>query len=230
MVVISPGSTWLKEMLTVVRWDALSVEGADVEQLMKKHSEYQLQIDRQLSKSKSVKEEGRRLIQEGNTMSTEVRSEKWIQLVALSFQISELQSLFVLFVCFICFCTSPFSQYFSSAQVEECISELEELEVQVQKVWEETRILYEEELEISLLQRELEQAECWLSSYESSLLAEGLGVGVHHPAHFCDLSLEGVKNCEGTGLSGPPDVLISQLQHQRQDFLKSLFRHSITCN
>lgn len=61
------------------------------------------------------------------------------------------------------------------------ISELEELEVQVQKVWEETRILYEEELDISLLQRELEQAEGWLSAYESSLLAEGFGVGVNHP-------------------------------------------------
>lgn len=67
--------------------------------------------------------------------------------------------------------------------MEERISELEELEVQVQKVWEESRMLYEEELEISLLQRELEQAECWLSSYESSLLAEGLGVGVNRPRH-----------------------------------------------
>lgn len=74
-VVMSPGRTWLKEMLTLVRWEASSVEGADVEQLMKRHSEYQLQIDRQLSKSKGVKEEGRRLTQEGSAMSTEVRSE-----------------------------------------------------------------------------------------------------------------------------------------------------------
>lgn len=72
----------------------------------------------------------------------------------------------------------------SPAQVEERIYELEELEVQVQKICEESRLLYEEELEISLLQRELEQAECWLSSYESSLLAEGLGVGVNHPPRF----------------------------------------------
>lgn len=63
--------------------------------------------------------------------------------------------------------------------MEERRWELEELEVQVQKVWEETRILYEEELEISLLQRELQQAECWLSSYEGTLLAEGYGVGVN---------------------------------------------------
>lgn len=68
--------------------------------------------------------------------------------------------------------------------MEERIYELKELEIQVQKVWEETRLLYEEELEISLLQRELEQADCWLSSYESSLLAEGLGVGVNHPPRF----------------------------------------------
>lgn len=72
---MSPGRTWLKEMLTLVRWEASSVEGADVEQLMKRHSEYQLQIDRQLSKSKGVKDEGRRLTQEGSAMSTEVRSE-----------------------------------------------------------------------------------------------------------------------------------------------------------
>lgn len=72
----------------------------------------------------------------------------------------------------------------SSAQVEERSLELEELEIQVQKVWEETRILYEEGLEILLLQRELEQAESWLSSYESSLLAEVYGVGVNHPPRF----------------------------------------------
>lgn len=50
------------------------MEGADVEQLMRKHSEYQLQMDRQLGRSKGVKEEGRRLIQDGSTMSTEVSS------------------------------------------------------------------------------------------------------------------------------------------------------------
>lgn len=72
MVVMSPDRTWLKEMLTLVGWELSTVEGADVEQLMKKHSEYHLQMDRQLSKSKGVKEEGRRLIHEGNPMSTEV--------------------------------------------------------------------------------------------------------------------------------------------------------------
>lgn len=64
--------------------------------------------------------------------------------------------------------------------MEERIFELEELELQVQKVWEETRLLYEEELEITLLQRELEQAERWLSSYESTLLAEDYGVSLNH--------------------------------------------------
>lgn len=63
--------------------------------------------------------------------------------------------------------------------MEERIYELEELEVQVQKVWEETRLLYEEELEITLLQRELEQAERWLSSYESTLLVEDYGVSLN---------------------------------------------------
>lgn len=61
--------------------------------------------------------------------------------------------------------------------MEEWICELEQLEEHLEKVWEETRVLYEEELEISLLQRELEQAERWLSSYESSLMAQDYGVG-----------------------------------------------------
>lgn len=52
--------------------------------------------------------------------------------------------------------------------------------MQLETVWEETRLLYEEELETSLLQRELEQAERWLSSYESTLTAEEYGVGPHH--------------------------------------------------
>lgn len=62
--------------------------------------------------------------------------------------------------------------------MEERACELEELEMRVEKVWEETRFLYEEELEISLLQRDLEQAERWLSSYENTLTAEDYGVRV----------------------------------------------------
>lgn len=64
--------------------------------------------------------------------------------------------------------------------MEERVCELEELEVRVEKVWEETRFLYEEGQEISLLQRELEQAERWLNSYESTLTAEDYGVGPDH--------------------------------------------------
>lgn len=60
--------------------------------------------------------------------------------------------------------------------MEQRICELEELEMRVEKVWEETRLLYQEDLEIVLLQRELEQAERWLSSYESTLMAEEYGV------------------------------------------------------
>lgn len=60
--------------------------------------------------------------------------------------------------------------------MEQRICELKELEMRVEKVWEETRLLYQEDLEIVLLQRELEQAERWLSSYESTLMAEEYGV------------------------------------------------------
>lgn len=50
----------------------------------------------------------------------------------------------------------------------------------MEKVWEETKFLYVEQLELSLLQRELEQAERWLGSYESTLIAEDYGVCPHH--------------------------------------------------
>lgn len=49
------------------------MDGADPEQLMKKHQEYRLQMDRHLSKSQLVKEDGRSLIQNGNFMSQQVR-------------------------------------------------------------------------------------------------------------------------------------------------------------
>ncbi|XP_068195162.1 spectrin beta chain, non-erythrocytic 5 isoform X2 [Antennarius striatus] len=125
--------TWWREMLTLVQVESLGADGTDLEQLVKKHDEYRLQIDRQLGKSRAVKEEGGNLIEEGNFMSQEV---------------------------------------------EERLRELEELEERVEKVWEETRLLYEEELEILLLLRELEQAERWLSSYEATLMSEDYGDSV----------------------------------------------------
>lgn len=64
--------TWLKEMMSLVRGEPLIVGGADPEQLVKKHHEFRLQIDRQLSKSQRVHEEGRSLIRRGNFMSRQV--------------------------------------------------------------------------------------------------------------------------------------------------------------
>lgn len=69
---------WLREMLLLVRGEALSIDGVDLEQLIKKHAEYRLQIDRQLSKSRGVKEEGRRLLQGGIVMSREVKTKSGI--------------------------------------------------------------------------------------------------------------------------------------------------------
>lgn len=63
---------WLREMLSLVRGELPGGEG-DLEQLIKKHDEYRVQIDRQLSKFQAVKEEGRRLLEEGHFMSQEVR-------------------------------------------------------------------------------------------------------------------------------------------------------------
>lgn len=150
-------------MLSLVRGEALSVEGADLEQLVKKHEEYRVQIDRQLGKSQAVKDEGRRLMEGGNFMSQEVTEPRGRR------QVTQVSA------------GSMWASHPSSAsQVEERVCELEELEVRVEKVWEDTRLLYEEELEILVLQRELEQAERWLSSYENTLSAQDYGVGPSH--------------------------------------------------
>ncbi|XP_020497621.2 spectrin beta chain, non-erythrocytic 5 [Labrus bergylta] len=79
---------WLREMLSLVRGEALSVEGTDLEQLIKKHEEYRVQMDRQLIKSQAVKEEGRRLMEEGNFMSKEVE-ERVCELEELEVQLQK---------------------------------------------------------------------------------------------------------------------------------------------
>uniref|UniRef100_A0A8C8K4M3 Spectrin beta chain, non-erythrocytic 5 n=1 Tax=Oncorhynchus tshawytscha TaxID=74940 RepID=A0A8C8K4M3_ONCTS len=124
---------WLKETLSLVRGEGSGGEGADLEQLIKRHEEYHVQIDKQLNKSQAVKDEGRYLVEEGNFMCQEL---------------------------------------------EERLLELQELETRVQEVWEERRVLYQEELEILHLQRELEQAEHWLSTYEATLRVEEYGDSV----------------------------------------------------
>ncbi|KAM8913952.1 spectrin beta chain, non-erythrocytic 5 isoform 3-T3 [Spinachia spinachia] len=126
-------AAWLREMLSLIGGEPLGVGGGDPEQLLKKHQEHRVQMDRLLGKSEAAKDEGRSLMQGGTFMSKEV---------------------------------------------EERVLELEGLELLVEKLWEDTRLLYEEELEISLLQKELQQAEGWLRSYESSLTAEDYGDSV----------------------------------------------------
>ncbi|KAI1895008.1 hypothetical protein AGOR_G00101700 [Albula goreensis] len=121
---------WLKETLSLVKGEGLGGEGGDLEQLLKQHEEYRLQIDKQLDKSQGVKEEGHHLVEAGNFMSQEV---------------------------------------------EERRAELQELEENVEQSWEERRLLYQEELEILQLQRELEQAEHWLSSHETALRTQDYG-------------------------------------------------------
>ncbi|KAG5855882.1 hypothetical protein ANANG_G00001630 [Anguilla anguilla] len=121
---------WLKETLSLVRGEGLGGEGGDLEQLLKRHEEYRLQIDRQLDKSQAVKEEGRRLVEGGNFMSPEV---------------------------------------------EDRLVELQELEERVEQSWEEQRLLYQEELETLQLQRDLEQAELWLSTQEAALRSQEYG-------------------------------------------------------
>lgn len=60
--------------------------------------------------------------------------------------------------------------------MEEHLAELQDLEVLVLQGWTERRDLYQEELELQQLQRELEQAEHWLNMYENVLTAKDYGV------------------------------------------------------
>ncbi|XP_017558803.1 spectrin beta chain, non-erythrocytic 5 isoform X2 [Pygocentrus nattereri] len=124
---------WLKESLSLVTGEGLRGEVKDLRQLIKRHEECHTQIDRQLVKSETVKNEGRHLIHEGNFMSQEL---------------------------------------------EDRLAELQELEVQVLQGWAERRDMYQEELELQQLQRELEQAEHWLNTYETALSAEDYGDSV----------------------------------------------------
>ncbi|KAM8834261.1 LOW QUALITY PROTEIN: spectrin beta chain, non-erythrocytic 5 [Synchiropus picturatus] len=123
----------LREILTLARGELHSSQDSDLEHLLKKHEELRAQIDRQLLRARSLKEDGKRLIRDRNVWSQEV---------------------------------------------EQRLQELQELEQLVEEVWEETRVRYEEELEILVLRRELEQAERWLSTYEGALTATDYGDSV----------------------------------------------------
>lgn len=92
-----------------------------------------------------------------------------------------------------------------SCQVQERICELEVLEESLQKVWEETRVQYEEDLEILVLQRELEQAERWLGSYESSLMADD-GVSPEPPSGWSTWT-HLLRGEDGTGTASHQDFL-----------------------
>ncbi|KAK3538029.1 hypothetical protein QTP70_027382 [Hemibagrus guttatus] len=124
---------WLRESLSLVTGEGLRGEVKDLAQLIKRHEEYHTQIERQLDKSEMVKNEGRRLMQEGNFMSEEL---------------------------------------------EDRLAELQDLEVLVLQGWTDRRDLYQEELELQQLQRELEQANHWLNTYENVLTAQDYGDSV----------------------------------------------------
>ncbi|XP_077095863.1 spectrin beta chain, non-erythrocytic 5 isoform X1 [Siphateles boraxobius] len=67
---------------------------------------------------------------------------------------------------------------FMSHELEDRLVQLQELEVWVLEAWAERKAQYQEDLELQQLQRELEQAEHWLNSYESTLRAEDYGDSV----------------------------------------------------
>ncbi|KAG7328102.1 hypothetical protein KOW79_008046 [Hemibagrus wyckioides] len=67
---------------------------------------------------------------------------------------------------------------FMSEEVEERLAELQDMEVLVLQGWADRRDLYQEELELQQLQRELEQAEHWLNTYENVLTAKDYGDSV----------------------------------------------------
>uniref|UniRef100_A0A8C8T063 Calponin-homology (CH) domain-containing protein n=1 Tax=Pelusios castaneus TaxID=367368 RepID=A0A8C8T063_9SAUR len=68
--------------------------------------------------------------------------------------------------------------HFMSMEIEEKLSELSELMRKVRESWDMRKELYEENWEIQLLQRELEQAEAWLAAKESFLSVPSYGDSV----------------------------------------------------
>ncbi|KAJ0009205.1 hypothetical protein NQD34_016620 [Periophthalmus magnuspinnatus] len=66
--------SWQKQMLSLLRAEAQVVSGSDLDQLIRKHTERRDQINRQTSKSDTVREEGSRLLQEGGLMCAEVEA------------------------------------------------------------------------------------------------------------------------------------------------------------
>lgn len=65
--------------------------------------------------------------------------------------------------------------------------ELQDLEARVLQTWAERRAQYLEDVELQQLQRELEQAEHWLNTYESALRAEEYGVRLSHTHTHADV-------------------------------------------
>ncbi|XP_051775707.1 spectrin beta chain, non-erythrocytic 5 [Erpetoichthys calabaricus] len=65
--------------------------------------------------------------------------------------------------------------HFMSNEIKEKLNELEELESQLRDCWETCLKQHEEDLEIQSLQRDLEQAERWLSIHEAALKEEEYG-------------------------------------------------------
>ncbi|NWT70613.1 SPTN5 protein, partial [Prunella himalayana] len=68
--------------------------------------------------------------------------------------------------------------HFMSAEIDEKLLELSELMKKVKESWDMRKVLYEENWEIQLLRRELEQAEAWLAAKESFLSDPSYGDSV----------------------------------------------------
>ncbi|KAK7880460.1 hypothetical protein WMY93_032905 [Mugilogobius chulae] len=67
--------SWLKQMSSLLRAESQSVSGSDLDQLIRKHAESRVQIERQTQKCDAVREEGKRLLQDPGVMSAEVESQ-----------------------------------------------------------------------------------------------------------------------------------------------------------
>ncbi|XP_030641786.1 spectrin beta chain, non-erythrocytic 5 [Chanos chanos] len=64
---------------------------------------------------------------------------------------------------------------FAHHELEDRLAELQELETRVEQAWAERKALYQELLVLLQLQRELEQAEHWLNTYESAVKGQDYG-------------------------------------------------------
>ncbi|XP_009997918.1 PREDICTED: spectrin beta chain, non-erythrocytic 5 [Chaetura pelagica] len=122
------------------------------------------------------------------------------------------------------------NEHFMSEEIEEKLSELSELMKKVKESWEMRKELYEENWEIQLLRRELEQAEAWLAAKESFLSDPSYGDSVsevedllkkHHDFEKMEINLKQVDVEESEQKDKSKIVRVPSLKRKTSDKRKT---------